>query len=84
MTDAAGAPLCGDPTCEGPGCRQSAIDDWEGRMQRYARDIVGSAIGRAVVRCPSCDTERWHGLGPCSTCGAPGTADDTEAESDER
>lgn len=31
------------------------------------------APGRAVVRCPGCGRERWHGDGPCSACGAPGT-----------
>lgn len=33
-----------------------------------------SLIGRAVVRCSSCRTQRWYGLGPCSSCGAPGPA----------
>jgi hypothetical protein len=33
-------PLCGDPTCEGPGCRQSAIDAWYERMEDEAKAIV--------------------------------------------
>jgi hypothetical protein len=38
------------------------------------RDI--EADGPKVVRCPGCGQERWHGVGPCSNCGAPGTATD--------
>ena len=30
--------------------------------------------GRRVAVCPSCETERWHSIGPCSACDAPGTA----------
>ncbi len=32
-------------------------------------------IGRRVVTCPGCGQERWHGIGPCFACGAPGTAE---------
>lgn len=38
-------PLCGDPTCEGPGCRQSAIDAWHQRQQDDARRLVRSVLG---------------------------------------
>jgi hypothetical protein len=33
-----------------------------------------SLIGHAVVQCSSCRSQRWYGLGPCSSCGAPGPA----------
>lgn len=39
------APLCGDPTCEGPGCRQSSIDAWYRRQWDEAGAIVGAALG---------------------------------------
>lgn len=33
-------------------------------------------VGQAVVRCPGCGEQRWHGYGNCMSCGAPGTAAD--------
>lgn len=42
-------PLCGDPTCEGPGCRQSSIDRWMERQVAEARAIVyGYMLGEPV------------------------------------
>lgn len=38
-------PICGDPTCEGPGCRQSSIDAWYERQEREARELVRSLLG---------------------------------------
>jgi hypothetical protein len=40
----------------------------------YGRKLTDDDIGRAVVACPGCGQERWHGYGPCRECGAPGTA----------
>lgn len=40
--------LCGDPTCESPGCRQSAIDAWDAQMQENARIVVREALGLPV------------------------------------
>lgn len=57
--------------CSGPvkGRRKYCSDDC-----RYNRWRPPPAeVGRAVVACPECGTDRWHGYGPCSTCGAPGT-----------
>lgn len=39
------AALCGDPTCEGPGCESEAIDAWEARQQADARAIVRGELG---------------------------------------
>lgn len=41
--------------------------------------IQTAAIGEQVVSCPSCGVDRWHGYGPCSTCGAAGTASECPA-----
>jgi len=38
-------PLCGDPTCEGPGCRQSSIDAWNQRQWDDAGRLVAGALG---------------------------------------
>lgn len=37
-------PLCGDPTCQGPGCRQSSIDAWDRRMEEEAKAILRHAL----------------------------------------
>lgn len=37
--------LCGDPTCESPSCRSSALDAWFERQEREARDIVRAYLG---------------------------------------
>jgi len=36
--------LCGDPTCESPSCRQSAINAWKEREEQEARDIVRTLL----------------------------------------
>lgn len=38
-------PLCGDETCEGPGCRQSALDAYYERQEAEAKAIVRSLLG---------------------------------------
>lgn len=45
MSSEADIALCGDPTCESPSCRQSAIDAWHERQEQEARDIVRSILG---------------------------------------
>jgi hypothetical protein len=35
-------PLCGDPTCESPGCTQEAIDAYLQRQQDAAREYFES------------------------------------------
>lgn len=37
--------LCGDETCEGPGCRQSALDAYYEWQEAEARAIVRSLLG---------------------------------------
>lgn len=63
-TDPAGCARCGRPV---KGRRKYCSDDC-----RYNRQH-GPGPGEAVVACPECGNERWHGYGPCSSCGAPGT-----------
>jgi hypothetical protein len=41
-------PLCGDPTCEGPGCRQSALDAYYDRQEADARAFVRAALGLPI------------------------------------
>lgn len=42
------AALCGDETCDGPGCQQEAIDAWYARLEADARYVVRSALGLPV------------------------------------
>lgn len=43
-------PLCGDPTCEGPGCRQSSIDAWHQRQWDEAGELVAGSLGLTYDR----------------------------------
>lgn len=47
-------PLCGDETCESPGCRQEAIDAWNERMVYEAKRLV-----RPWAVTPE-EEERWR------------------------
>lgn len=37
--------ICGDPTCQGPGCQSEALDAWEAQLQEEARAIVRGELG---------------------------------------
>ena len=52
----------------------TASDRWQERYEKLVDSVADEPIGRVVVPCPDCGQERWHGYGPCSNCGAPGTA----------
>ena len=62
-------PLCGDPTCEGPGCRQSAIDAWYERQEKAARDLVWGGptyVADNRTYCAECNSQlaaRGHAKG---------------------
>lgn len=43
-------PLCGDETCESPGCTQEALDVWVERQWEDAGRIVYSLLGLPYVK----------------------------------
>jgi hypothetical protein len=62
--------LCGDPTCESPSCRQSAIDAWFERQEQEAREIVLALLNDGPVACIVDEDGGVCGLGSCPRCGA--------------